>query len=566
MVLRWSLIAILTALLLGGAAAQTNPPQAVEIPSGTSQGLLISKVQPTYPPLARQARVQGTVVLRALIAKDGSMEDLTVVSGHPMLVQAALDAVKQWRYKPYLVDGKPVEVETTINVNFQLSEVPPEEWPSEPPEDSDLKPYTTCDLGPDFRIVQVDGPVKNFAWPSPTKNGEVHIPVEVGYRVLITYMEEERFGNLKVERLPKSKYIDAKANLLDGLQFLATEPGMEPTVQTVIRNGFTIYGATHNKLEGGTLSIYYLFLEDKSVLISMYLLNAEPRWRLFNTIEEYKKIRDQFLDVYSKCVALAQKPARAEVGTSSQTQTHASAVNPSAADSGGSNPRQMQQAGHVPMSAQSPSVYLMGRDMTPPKATYAPDPQYSEEARKARFEGTVVLWLVVDADGLPQKIKVQRSLGMGLDEQAIKAVSQWRFQPATKNGTPVPVIINVEVNFRLYDELYPHPDSARQPPRFPGVDISEYPLIVRRNASNWRQDTTGVTLSYSVTVQEAGQERQVSISCQIPSPDCSALNEGTYPAKWHKDMSTIEILGLPQRNDSQAKWTKAIYQVATDKD
>jgi len=84
-----------------------------------------------------------------------------------------------------------------------------------------------------------------------------------------------------------------------------------------------------------------------------------------------------------------------------------------------------------------------------PKPTYAPDPQYSEQAHAAHYEGTVVLWLVVNAGGLPQDIKVQKSLGMGLDIEAIKAVRQWPFQPAMKDGKPVPVMINVEVNFRL---------------------------------------------------------------------------------------------------------------------
>ncbi len=80
---------------------------------------------------------------------------------------------------------------------------------------------------------------------------------------------------------------------------------------------------------------------------------------------------------------------------------------------------------------------------------------YSEGARKAGVEGSVVLWLIVDADGLPQQIKVQRSLGMGLDEEAVRAVKQWRFQPAIKDGKPVPVMINVQVNFRLYSGLKP---------------------------------------------------------------------------------------------------------------
>ena len=79
---------------------------------------------PVYPPLARQARIQGTVVLRAIIAKDGSVENLELVSGHPMLVNAAMDAVMQWQYKPYVLNGAAVEVQTTINVNFLLADNP----------------------------------------------------------------------------------------------------------------------------------------------------------------------------------------------------------------------------------------------------------------------------------------------------------------------------------------------------------------------------------------------------------------------------------------------------------
>ena len=85
------------------------------------QGLLIHQVKPTYPPLAKQARIQGAVVLQAVIGKDGTIQNLRVVSGHPMLTPAAIDAVKQWRYKPYFLNGEPVEVETQITVNFTLA-------------------------------------------------------------------------------------------------------------------------------------------------------------------------------------------------------------------------------------------------------------------------------------------------------------------------------------------------------------------------------------------------------------------------------------------------------------
>jgi protein TonB len=82
---------------------------------------LIRRVQPDYPTLARQARIQGTVVLRAVISRDGAIENLQVLSGHPMLVQAAVNAVLQWRYRPYLLNGEAVEVETQITLKFVLS-------------------------------------------------------------------------------------------------------------------------------------------------------------------------------------------------------------------------------------------------------------------------------------------------------------------------------------------------------------------------------------------------------------------------------------------------------------
>lgn len=89
--------------------------------SNFSEGNLVHRVQPNYPPLARQARIQGTVELRAIISKSGTIERLSVLSGHAMLVSAAIEAVKQWRYRPYLLNGEPIEVETDITVNFMLN-------------------------------------------------------------------------------------------------------------------------------------------------------------------------------------------------------------------------------------------------------------------------------------------------------------------------------------------------------------------------------------------------------------------------------------------------------------
>jgi periplasmic protein TonB len=103
------------------AVPKVATPQRVRVSQGVSQGLLIHQVKPNYPPLARQARIQGSVVLQAVIAKDGTIQGLHIVSGHPMLAPAAIDAVKQWRYKPYFLNGEPVEVETVVTVNFTLA-------------------------------------------------------------------------------------------------------------------------------------------------------------------------------------------------------------------------------------------------------------------------------------------------------------------------------------------------------------------------------------------------------------------------------------------------------------
>lgn len=112
--------------LMAGNGPAAPPPPKPAAPARIKQGgavtaaSIITQTKPTYPPLARQARIQGVVVLHAIIDKEGKVSQLEVISGHPLLVQSALDAVKQWRYKPTLLNGDPVEVDTTIQVTFTM--------------------------------------------------------------------------------------------------------------------------------------------------------------------------------------------------------------------------------------------------------------------------------------------------------------------------------------------------------------------------------------------------------------------------------------------------------------
>jgi len=95
-------------------------PRSVRVSGGVIEGLLINRVTPVYPTLARNAHIQGSVVLHAIIGRDGTIQNLQAISGPPLLIPAALDAVQRWRYRPYLLTNEPVEVETQITVNFTL--------------------------------------------------------------------------------------------------------------------------------------------------------------------------------------------------------------------------------------------------------------------------------------------------------------------------------------------------------------------------------------------------------------------------------------------------------------
>jgi TonB family protein len=123
----WLLLGTACISLAAPYASSQAVPQRVRVSSGVESGLLVSKVDPIYPPLARQAHIQGTVILKVVISNDGDVKDIQLFSGHPMLAPAAIEAVKQWKYKPYLLNGEPVEVDTQVQVNFTLSDKPPAE-------------------------------------------------------------------------------------------------------------------------------------------------------------------------------------------------------------------------------------------------------------------------------------------------------------------------------------------------------------------------------------------------------------------------------------------------------
>jgi TonB family protein len=117
----------LTACISLSAAQDTpqTPAQAVHVSAEVAADLLVSKVDPIYPPLARQARIQGVVSLKVIVGNTGDVEDVQLVTGHPMLAPAAIAAVKQWKYRPYLLNGEPIRADIQVQINFTLSNNPP---------------------------------------------------------------------------------------------------------------------------------------------------------------------------------------------------------------------------------------------------------------------------------------------------------------------------------------------------------------------------------------------------------------------------------------------------------
>jgi TonB family protein len=145
--------------------------------------------------------------------------------------------------------------------------------------------------------------------------------------------------------------------------------------------------------------------------------------------------------------------------------------------------------------ATDPSAILkIGPGVTPPRALDQPDPEYSKEARHAGLTGTCILTMVVERQGLPSDITVEKALGMGLDEEAIKAVRQWRFSPAMKNGVPVAVLVNVQVEFHLYG----NPPASKYHKLFVKADAgdakSQYDLaqLFLSDRANMKDETRGL--------------------------------------------------------------------------
>jgi TonB family protein len=346
------------------------PTGPVRVSPGIMSGAAIHKINPIYPPDAKAAHIQGSVVLNAIIGKDGSVENLQVISGPPALAGSAIDAVKQWKYDPYLLNGQPVEIETTITVNFTLPDSPNPQGQG-----------TTTQ--PDATVSEYNGvPLKKIG------NG-VSAP-------MVIYQVEPQFS----QEASQAKFMGVVL-----LNLIVDQDGLPQNVHVVRGVGM---GLDEKAVEAVRQYKFKPAMENGSpVPVS---INVEVNFQIFD------------------------KPP----------------TSPAVAEAAKSFPGVSGTFTVPPTTKPDLATRKIGGGVSTPIVIYSVSPEYTPEARKAKTEGIVLVNLIVDQHGVPQNVHVVHGIDVGLDENAVEAVRQYRFRPAMEDGKPVRVELDVEVNFKLF--------------------------------------------------------------------------------------------------------------------
>jgi TonB family protein len=446
------------------AAPAGKPVGPVRVSSGTMAGMAISQPVPVYPDEAKAQHVQGVVVLRARISKEGTVKDVQVVSGPPPLIVSAIDAVRQWKYKPYLLNGEPTEVDTTININYTFGEAADSQLQAAPGSSQAVarNPLRVAPGLMDGNLISKVDPV----YPEIAKAAHVQGAV-VLHAVISKTGDVENLSVISGSPMLTASAIEAvkqwkyKPYLLNG----------QPTeVETTINVNFTLAGpespgsgptgasAPAPPAEPNIRSIDYKGLNSVTIQEVGERFNQDGIGLSPETPYDVARVAR---------AAAVLKQLLAERGHPNAIVTVATQAIPPGAiaiqfnvkegpKGAASKPRETPVAESAPPAQSAPQEYggvpvrKIGGGVTTPELIYHVEPEFSAEARKAKFEGIVLVNLIVDAKGKPQDVHVVRGAGMGLDEKALKAVKQYKFKPAMEGGKPVPVGLNVEINFKIF--------------------------------------------------------------------------------------------------------------------
>jgi TonB family protein len=394
------ILAMVEAPVVAPPPRPLNGSTRIKLDEGDLASKIVAHAQPNYPPLARQAGIQGNVLLHAIIDKDGHVGELQVISGHPLLIQSALDAVGKWRYVPFQLSGEPVEIDTTITVPFVLGN-----------PQSSVK--ASANTGP--------GRIQNIA------------PEEMWNRVT----------QCMLPTFPEAA--------LDSHLYGTVDIGLGISPEGEVTNTSRVLGGPPLLIQSAMDSIHQWRFRPN-------IVQGEATWSRVRALVHYNPdgttsvelapgiLADSFGDpgTPSSAGKALPRPATATECKFASKTAQALVQNqeqgtPSLGSGIGPGPRFVDGA------------YLAGiGGVGRPICTFCPQPAYSAQAREKKISGTVVLHLIITMEGHVANVQVRRSLGYGLDEKAVEAVENWRFNPAVDaGGRPVPIWADIEVTFRL---------------------------------------------------------------------------------------------------------------------
>jgi TonB family protein len=442
----------------GSSSVSLSDLNPIRVSGGITAGMLISKVDPVYPPEAKAARVQGAVVLKAIISKEGTIKQVEVVSGPPELTRAAIDAVHQWTYKPYLMNGEPVEVQTTITVNFSLggsAEIP--RTPSIRLDASTAKPQLWIEgvlqttgkssSQPDMSCTYYDGGGKGHEATCEV-DGANATQYSCRANDDSKLVQAQSSCEWKVKRLEEWQRNNQKQS--------ASAQAVAPTIREIDYSGLNQFdneGSPLKKIGGSVSAPLVIYQVDPEMTQEARDLKFRG-FVLVNLIVNAKGVPENVHILRGVGLGLDERAVEAvrqyrfrpamengqPVSVELNIQVNYNMVDSPQAQ--GPNPRPGT------LSAVAPPKMRDGA--TAPVILRQVEPEYSEAARKAKAGGLVLVNLTVDKKGRPQHVHVVHGVGNGLDEKAIDAVRQYRFKPAMKNDKPVQEALNIEVNFQIF--------------------------------------------------------------------------------------------------------------------
>lgn len=379
-------------------SSQSNAPKPrpVRVPGNVAAAMLIRHVTPVYPAAAKEQHVEGTLLLHAIIGKDGTLQNLVYVSGPPILMSSAMDAVKQWQYKPTLLNGEPVEVDTTISVVYTLGGKSLTDLAeSAPPSGSD-----TSSSDAFARL------------PGRTRVGANVAAAQLIHQVAPIYPPIAKTAHISGTVVLHA--LIAKDGTIDQLQVVSGPPLLLQSTMDAVRQW--VYKPT--LVNGDPVEV------DTTVSV-VYTLGKGP-----NSSSEGSGSPS---DVSGSAAELPPTPAV----DSSQDQQKEATTQTSAGASSESN-----------SSTPKPKSIRVGGNVAAANLIHQVKPVYPKDAKKQHITGTVLLHAIIAQDGTMKTVEYV-SGPPELRDSATEAVKQWRYKPTLLRGEPIEVDTTISVVFAL---------------------------------------------------------------------------------------------------------------------